>query len=265
MRLRISHQTQYSYDSPLPYALQRIRLCPQSGPTQDVFSWKMDVLGAKEEVRFNDHFGNDTRLFSVTPGTSQVSILASGEVEVKDVSGVLGPHSGDAPLWLFQQETALTQHGPIATELLNGDERKVDLLEQLHDLSARIRQRVSYRVGATDASTTAEEALNMGEGVCQDHTHIFLSTARRLGVPARYVSGYLMLDDTVQQVATHAWAEAHIDGLGWVGFDVSNGISPDDRYTRIAVGRDYRDAMPFSGIRVGLAQELLEVHITVEQ
>src|SRR5690606_29358678 len=217
------------------------------------------------DVRRSGRGGDAARVCGVAPGTSQVSLLGCGEVEVKIGCGVLGPHSGDAPLWLFQQETALTQHGPLATELLNGDERNVDLLEQLHDLSARIRQRVSYRVGATDASTTAEEALNMGEGVCQDHTHIFLSTARRLGVPARYVSGYLMLDDTVQQVATHAWAEAHIDGLGWVGFDVSNGISPDDRYTRIAVGRDYRDAMPFSGIRVGLAQELLEVHITVEQ
>ena len=88
---------------------------------------------------------------------------------------------------------------------------------------------------------------------------------RSLGFPARYVSGYLRLDDTIDQVATHAWAEAHLSGLGWVGFDISNGIAPDGRYVRLATGRDYRDAMPVSGIRLGQAQERLEVHITVEQ
>ncbi len=86
-----------------------------------------------------------------------------------------------------------------------------------------------------------------------------------MGFPGRYVSGYLMLDGQDDQAAGHAWAEAHVDGLGWVGFDVSNGISPDERYVRLAVGRDYRDAMPASGVVVGAANERLAVHITVEQ
>ena len=104
-----------------------------------------------------------------------------------------------------------------------------------------------------------------GSGVCQDHTHIFIAAARRLGFPARYVSGYLMLDRCAEQAASHAWAEAHVGGLGWVAFDVANGISADERYVRVATGRDYRDAMPVSGIRFGHAEERLAVQITVEQ
>ena len=88
-----------------------------------------------------------------------------------------------------------------------------------------------------------------------------------MGFPARYVSGYLMMDTSVEQAASHAWAEAHVPGLGWVAFDPANGISPDERYVRVATGRDYRDASPVSGILLGQAQEQekLAVTVTVEQ
>ena len=264
MLLKISHRTVYSYDAPVPYALQRIHLSPPSGGIQTVHAWSLEVTGATEEVRFFDQFGNDTRLLSVSGDAQAIEIAVRGEVEVRDASGVTGPHSGFAPLWLFERPTSLTTAGPqireVAGSIADGED-----LGRLHDLSAAIRDRVAYTVGATDAATSAEDAVSQGEGVCQDHSHIFLAAARSLGFPARYVSGYLRLDDTVEQVATHAWAEAHLAGLGWVGFDVSNGISPDARYVRLATGRDYRDAMPVSGIRLGQAQEQLEVHITVEQ
>ena len=128
-----------------------------------------------------------------------------------------------------------------------------------------IDERVVYTSGATHAGTTAEEALKLGTGVCQDHAHIFAAAARKLGFPARYVSGYLMMNETIDQAASHAWAEAYVPLLGWVAFDASNGISPDERYVRVAIGRDYRDAMPVSGIRLGWAEEQLAVSITVEQ
>lgn len=264
MRLQVSHRTLYSYDAPVPYALQRLRLSPQTGGNQSVVSWRVDVVGAAEEVRFFDQFGNDTRLVSISGEPHMIEVTASGEVDVEDRAGVFGPHSGFAPLWLFEHQTALTAAGPLVSEVAHGIGGGADL-ERLHTLSAAIHARVAYRVGATDSSTTAEDALGKREGVCQDHSHIFLSAARSLGFPARYVSGYLLIDGVREQVATHAWAEAHVAGLGWVGFDVSNGIAPDGRYVRLAVGRDYRDAMPVSGIRLGAAQEQLEVHITVEQ
>ena len=120
-------------------------------------------------------------------------------------------------------------------------------------------------VGGGPKAYDAEDAIAAGAGVCQDHTHIFLACARRMGVPARYVSGYLMLDDRIAQEAMHAWAEGYIEGLGWVGFDVSNGISPDTRYVRVATGLDYHDAAPVSGRRIGGAGEKLEVAIDVTQ
>lgn len=265
MRLKVFHRTLYSYDAPVPYALQRQRLSPLTGSTQSILSWEVGVEGATEQVRFFDQFGNDTRLLSVSGAPHMIEITAQGEVEVRDeMAGVTGPHTGFAPLWLFERETVLTTAGPLVSEIANGI-GDGGHLDRLHGLSTAIRDRVAYRVGATDAGTTAEDAVARGEGVCQDHSHIFLAAARLLGFPARYVSGYLMLDDAVEQVATHAWAEAHVSGLGWVAFDVSNGIAPDGRYVRLATGLDYRDAMPVSGIRMGQAQEQLEVHITVEQ
>ena len=112
--------------------------------------------------------------------------------------------------------------------------------------------------------TTAEEAAANGKGVCQVHAHIFIAAARAADIPARYVSGYLMMNDRVEQEATHAWAEAHIDGLGWVGFDIANGISPDPRYVRVATGRDFRDAAPLIVHTFGSTEQVLTVNEDVE-
>lgn len=263
MRLKITHRTEYRYDEPVPYALQRLRLMPQSGPTQSVGGWTLAVTGASEEVRFFDQFGNDTRLVSVDGEPRLIAIEASGEVETRNTAGVTGAHRGFAPLWLFQQDTRLTETGGavagLAESIGEGDD-----LGRLHRLMETIRDRVAYVVGATDSTTTAEDALAAGSGVCQDHAHVFIAAARRLGFPARYVSGYLKMAE-VEQAASHAWAEAHLPSLGWVAFDAANGISPDEAYVRIATGRDYRDAMPVSGIRHGRGDEHLAVRITVEQ
>lgn len=264
MLLKIHHATRYRYDAPLAYALQRARVVPMSGPTQKVRSWKLDIEGAREEVRFVDHFGNDTRLLSVEADTHDIRIIAEGEVETLDVHGIYGMQYGFAPLWLFSRQTELTYPGEgiasLCEQLPDAGE-----LDRLHALIGLIRERIEYKTGTTEVTTTAEDAIAHGQGVCQDHAHVFIAATRRLGLPARYISGYLMMEGVEDQVATHAWAEAHVEGLGWVGFDVSNGISPDEKYVRLAVGLDYRDAMPVSGIRTGQAAEELAVHISVQQ
>jgi len=124
---------------------------------------------------------------------------------------------------------------------------------------------VPYGQADTYATTPAEDALRAGGGVCQDHAQIFIAAARHAGIPTRYVSGYLMMNDRIDQDASHAWAEAHLDGLGWVGFDVSNGICPDERYVRIAIGRDSRDAAPITGVRLGTATESMIVSVQIQQ
>ena len=168
-------------------------------------------------------------------------------------------------MWQFLEQTDLTRTGQRMRSLLGTLPSQDDPLSSLHNLSALIRDRVEYAAGHTDAATTAEGVLAAGRGVCQDHAHVFIGAARALGIPARYVSGYLMMDDRIDQEAGHAWAEAHVDGLGWVGFDISNGISPDARYVRVATGRDYRDAAPITGIRYGARDEVMHVKLAVEQ
>jgi transglutaminase-like putative cysteine protease len=264
MRLKITHRTEYHYDAPVQYLLQRLRLLPLSGHTQTVASWTIGIEGAREEVRFSDHFGNDTRLVSAEGGHNTITVEAAGEVTTRDTTGVSGPHHGFAPLWLFGQETPLTTVGEGVKALVATVGAGTDI-ERLHRLMGMIGERVAYKPGATSVATSAEEALAQKSGVCQDHSHVFAAAARAMGFPARYVSGDLMMDAAVEQAASHAWAEAHVPGLGWVAFDPANGISPDERYVRVATGRDYRDASPVSGILLGQAQEKLAVTVTVEQ
>ncbi|MGX5800226.1 transglutaminase family protein [Bradyrhizobium sp. Arg314] len=264
MRLKITHRTEYHYDAPVQYLLQRLRLLPSSGRTQTIGSWAIKVEGAREEARFIDHFGNETRLMSAESGHSAITVEAMGDVTTHDTAGVTGPHQGFAPLWLFGQQTPLTTAGEGIRELAGTIGQGTEI-ERLHALMGAIGERVAYRPGTTSVVTPAEEALALKSGVCQDHSHIFVAAARVMGFPARYVSGYLMMDAAVEQAASHAWAEVHVSGLGWVAFDPANGISPDERYVRVATGRDYRDASPVSGIVLGQAEEKLAVTVTVEQ
>ncbi len=264
MLLKISHTTEYLYGAPVSYALQRLRLTPQNSPLQTVKSWDCAVEGGLVEARYRDHFDNAVDLVSALRDTSSIVVTAAGLIETHDKVGVLGPHKAYMPLWLYKRDTALTRAGKSIRDLARGIE-KSDALDQLHMLMSAIHVAMAYVPGATQTDTLAEEALAAGQGVCQDHAHVFAAAARLLGYPARYVSGYLLIADKVEQVASHAWAEAHLEGLGWVGFDPANDMSPDDRYVHIAYGLDYRDAAPISGIRMGQGNETLAVSITVEQ
>ncbi len=266
MRLKVSHRTTYRYDHPVSYGLQELRLTPKSRAEQQVLSWQTHIEGARKEAEFDDQHMNHVMLLSISDD-AEIVVTSHGEVETSDKSGVVGRHQGFAPLWLFRRPTDLTRAGNLTRKLAGGLPHEYpDELPRMHELSRRIRESVDYLTGQTDAETTAEMALEQGQGVCQDHAHIFLAAARGMGMPARYVSGYLMMDDRVDQDATHAWAEAHLDGIGWVGFDISNGISPDERYIRVATGLDYREAAPISGLRYGdHGKENLSVDIQVQQ
>lgn len=266
MHLKISHTSTYHFDAPMRYGLQQLRLTPKTRIGQDVVNWAMTVEGGRVETGFRDHHANDVSLISFDPEATEIVVRCAGEVRTQDHSGVVGKQKGFVPLWLFQRSTELTRataHVRRLTKgLRDGHENDVALL---HALSARILDAVTYEIGTTDAATSADAAIEKGSGVCQDHAHIFIAAARAMGFPARYVSGYLMMDGRDQQDATHAWAEAHIEGIGWVGFDVSNAISPDDRYVRVATGLDYREAAPISGLRFGSGAETLTVDVAVAQ
>ena len=264
MRICIDHRTDYAYDEPVPYALQQLRLTPKSRAGQEVIRWSITVDGGKVELEFDDQHNNRVSLVSTDPDRARISIHCQGEVVNDNQTGVIGTHGGYAPLWYFRRSTPLTKSGPLLRKLVRTLDDDDDV-PKLHALSAMILDKVAYEPGKTHAETSAEDALGLKRGVCQDHAQIFISCARLLGFPARYVSGYLFMEDRVEQDASHGWAEAYVDGLGWVGFDVANGISPDDRYIRVATGLDYKEAAPISGMRFGAGNEIMTVALQVQQ
>ncbi|WP_371397925.1 transglutaminase domain-containing protein [Fretibacter rubidus] len=266
MILDIAHKTEYRFDEAPHYGLQQIRLTPLSGDSQRVKNWTLTFDGGQEEAVFTDHYQNTVTLISLDRGAKHLTVTSRGQVEILDNHGVVGAHMGYAPLWLYLRDTPLTTPGVGVEKLVKkftafeGTD-----LDKLHKLSKLIGKRVSYETGQTDAMSTAEDAIKAGAGVCQDHSHIFIAAARRAGFPARYVSGYLMMNDTIAQDATHAWAEVYVPTLGWTGFDVSNQISPDSRYVRVATGLDYSAAAPISGLTFGGQNESISVDVQVQQ
>ncbi len=262
--LQIRHKTTYRYDTPVDYALQQLRLTPKTRPGQKVLDWETVLTGAKLELGFDDAHANHVQLISFDEMTSEVTIECTGTVEVQNMNGVFGAHLGHMPLWMFERSTAMTKPGPMVRKLVKGLDHDGTDLGKLHSLSDAIFKDVVYTPGSSDVGTACETVLEQGKGVCQDHAHVFITAARLMGFPARYVSGYLQMTETVDQDATHAWAEAHVPALGWVGFDVSNEVCPDMRYVRIATGLDYADAAPVSGMRFGEGAEQLSVEVQVQ-
>lgn len=266
MRLKIQHASRYTYTSPVSYGLLQLRQTPKSRAGQQVLSWAVQIQGGRIEAEYEDHNANWVQLVSVAEGARELVISSAGEVEVEDQAGVVGSHWGFTPLWLFRRASPLTRPGPLLRKLVKGapDASEGDI-PRLHAVADLVLKAIEYEPGWTDVDTKAEDALEAGHGVCQDHAHVFIAAARLLGYPARYAGGYLMMNDRVQQDAGHAWAEAYVERLGWVGFDVSNAISPDSRYVRVATGLDYSEASPVSGMRLGASSESLDVSIQVQQ
>ncbi len=264
MRLKICHRTRYTFDQPVRYGLQQIRETPKSTHEQRILNWTTRVEGGRKELSFEDFHNNTVDLLSFGGDLEALEITSVGEVEVTETHGIVGRHLGPAPLWLYLRQTPRTRPGPGTHALVRAMAGAAGV-DQLHKLTEAVHGAVAYEIGASHPDWGAEEALAAGRGVCQDHAHVFVAAARELGYPARYVSGYLMLEGQVAQDAMHAWAEAHVEDLGWVGFDPANGISPDAKYVRVATGLDYGEAAPVTGTQIGGVGENLTVAIDVAQ
>ncbi len=266
MRLKIAHVTHYQYDAPTPYGLQQLRLTPSPRPGLNVLNWTLSVDGARTEAEFRDHHDNVVRLTGMESDRVELTVRCEGEVETFDRAGVIGTHVGRAPLWFYLRQTEHTCAGERVARLVGELGGAADgSLASLHRLSAMILERVRYQPGETHWATNAEAALAGATGVCQDHAHIFIAAARRMNVPARYVSGYLAMEGPDDQDAGHAWAEAHVEGLGWVGFDVSNAISPDARYVAVATGLDAEEAAPIRGLMHARGDERMAVTLQIQE
>lgn len=265
MRLNVKHVTRYSYDRPLAQMVQQLRMTPPASAGQKILSWQIDVPGYETSAHYNDAFGNRVDLITHRDPVSELSIAVEGLVETEDCAGVVGTTPGP-PDVVFMRFTPLTKANPAIRRLGALAERDSnEAVSGFHALMQAIREKVAYRTGVTEVHTAAIDALNAGEGVCQDHAHIFIAAARSAGFPARYVSGYMLLEDAQDSEAHHAWAEVLLPTLGWVGFDVSNGVCPTERYIRLTSGLDSRSAAPIRGIRIGGSGESMDVEVAVSQ
>jgi transglutaminase-like putative cysteine protease len=268
MRICVAHETVYRYDAPCAGVIQSLRLTPRNHAGQYVLNWRIDVSADCRLDSHEDAFGNITHAFSVAGPISQLNLLVEGEVETQDTSGLVRGAVERFPPSLFLRTTPLTYADAAILAYAAQFPRPtvINTIAILHNLLARIHQDIVFDTGSTSTATTAAEAFRGGRGVCQDLTHIFIAVARALGVPARYVGGYFRRSDGVfAQEAGHAWAEAHVPDLGWVGFDPANGVSVNDQHVRVAVGLDYLGAAPVRGAHYGGGREDLAVKLHVAQ
>ena len=264
----INHQTIFDYETMPQSAVQRLHLTPLNNTQQNVIDWDVEVNGGTIVLETADYHGNGIHICNQHSSLQNFQIICRGQVNVIDTNGIVGEHDNDVPLAMFKNATSLTLPGPRLRQLgkdMNKLIKSDNEINVLHALSARLADSIKYTTGMTNTSTTAEMAMEIGAGVCQDHAHAFIAVARYLGLSARYVSGYLLIRDKKIQNASHAWAEVFTNGLGWVGFDISNGISPDDRYVKLASGFDYADVAPLSGVRFGSGEEQIATRIMISQ
>lgn len=262
MRLAIRHETLYRYTSPLAYTIQQLRLTPRVESHQHLLSWHIDTSGQRHA--FADAFGNLCHMLTITGKHDAVRIVVAGEVDITPLDrGRLLENGALSPL-VFTVTTRLTEPSEyiraFAAQHLRGNSSS-DLLQ----LAEAICGAVMYQSGATGVTTTANDALQLGQGVCQDHAHLFIACCHTRCIPTRYVSGYIDSGST-GHAESHAWVDVWVEEnnfAGWVSIDVTHAGFASDAHCRLAVARDYDSAAPVSGVRRGGGEESLDVSVKV--
>jgi transglutaminase-like putative cysteine protease len=274
MRLRIAHSSVYRYDPPAAGVIQVLRLTPRNHEGQYVQRWHIDVVPDARLAAHEDAFGNITHVFTADGPLEELRVEVDGEVETQNTDGVVHGTVERFPPSLFLRDTALTE---ADTAIRDFAQKIRDLsggvaLAELHGVLDRLFEDIAGDGAAGDAVSQAAPAKNAAEafarkrGSPKDLAHIFIGVARTLGIPARFVRGYFREPDKSAEAETsHAWAEAYVPDLGWVGFDPSNGCCPTDGHVRVAIGLDSLGAAAVRGTRLGVGAETLAVAIKVDQ
>ena len=268
MRVEILHASTYRYEGPIAHAVQALRLTPPPCAGQTVVSWRVEAPGIDTATSYIDAYGNHVDLAASRLATNTLRVVAAGVIETTDTGGVVGVTQESVSAGVFLRQTPATAASGAMAELAASVAQGTEL-SSMHGLMEAVHRRVGYDITATHSTTTAAQAFAAGRGVCQDHAHILIGAARAIGIPARYVTGYLVLDEPEDgavrgpEAAHHAWAEALIPDLGWVGFDAANCLCPTERYVRLTSGLDAASAAPIRGVRRGLGLESLVVEVSV--
>ena len=265
MRIHVGYVTRYDYDHPAKLIVQVLRMTPRGHDGQHVKTWRVETDADVRLHAGEDALGNVTHALSVAGPVRRLVTRVNGEVETWDTGGVVKDAVERFPPMVFLRETPLTAcDDALKSFAEEATASAVGHLAKLHALMGEVKAAMTFETDQTDVATSAVEAFALKRGVCQDLTHIFIGCARRLGAPARYISGHLAREGgQIDQEAAHAWAEAYVEDLGWVGFDPTNGVCPTEAYVRVATGLDYLGAAPVRGSRYGGSGEHMDVKLRV--
>jgi len=283
MQYSILHITQFEYDAPISESVMEVRVCPRTEAQQHCYSHDLNVTPHAQVFSYQDFMGNIVHHFDL-PGKHDRLVLESRAlVEVHAVQDLPAALSADAwgeldrvrevgehlemtfPSQFARPTDALRE---LAAEL--GIERRDDPLTLLRELNEALYRSFEYSPKSTHVFSPIDDALQARSGVCQDFAHIYIPLARELGIPCRYVSGYLFHrngngGDRSAEDGSHAWAEVFLPDLGWIGFDPTNNVIAGERHIRVALGRAYGDVPPTRGIYSGQPRSTLRVGVAVAQ
>jgi transglutaminase-like putative cysteine protease len=285
-RYHLLHATEFRYDGPVSESYNEVRLRPMHDETQSCLSFRVITNPASRGTSYRDSFGNWVHQFNILPEHQYLKIEAESVVLAHDAPA---PPAESMPLSEldshreeleeehldFVVPTGYVPHVAkldelIATACQNCDGSVSGFVQAASDL---IHRRFEYVKGATHVNSSIEDSLSVGAGVCQDFAHLLLGVVRKRGLPARYVSGYLVpgsaaspdakLQEVIGGYASHAWAEVYLPGSGWVGLDPTLGKPLGLQHVRLAYGRDYGDVAPVRGVYKGHAGQRLSVDVRV--
>jgi transglutaminase-like putative cysteine protease len=278
----IRHITRFRYSAPVRQSVMELRMQPRSEGPQALRSFQIVTNPRAQLYAYTDHFGNAVYHFNVLREHAELRIETQAVIETSGMRPV--PDAADNLEWGRYNDYNLTaDHFDLMEEskfahpspALSAFMERQGLakphgapLTALRHLNHAIYEAFAYEIGITDAYSPIDVAIEQGRGVCQDFAHVMIAIARQWRIPARYVSGYLHHDrqqkERSGEDATHAWVEAYLPSLGWVGFDPTNDIIVGERHIRVAVGRDYADVPPTRGTFKGSAESELAIAVSVQ-
>lgn len=268
MRIHVVHETAYEYASPATSAIEILRLTPRNHDGQYIVRWRVELNHDCKLDAFEDAFGNLAHTFTVDGPVNKLTIRVTGEVETQDTNGVIHGTTERFPPSLYLRETPLTRPDNMIQKFAEdaAEKQHGDPLATMHELTARIYGDFTFDPDAQKPAMSAAQCMAERRGVCQDYAQVLIASARHLKIPARYISGYFhRADGITAQEAGHAWMEAHLPRLGWVGFDPANGLSTTAAHIRVAAALDSLGAAPVRGLRFGGDGETLSVAVHVAQ
>ena len=267
MRIRISHRISYVYAEPVRQLTQILRLTPRDHDGQSVMNWRIEPTLDGRLRRSVDPYGNIAHSFAADGVISALDIEVSGVVETVDLAGIVRGGIEPVPPDVFMRSTALSAADAELHDFARHATGSAgSTLAMGHALMEAIHDAVAAAPAGDRAPGTAASAFAARTGTPADLAHIFIACARCVEIPARYVSGYVAADPTLAYAGgSHAWAEAFIDGYGWIGFDCAHGLCPIDTHVRVAVGLDGHEAAPVRGARTGGDGETLSILVSAGQ